>query len=140
MRFCRRRSRFSVAGSHLAAVTDHGIVVDRRCLRGGPATAGPLAWLGSTDLVVVRGGARPMLRRIAAGRGHASTAACSSGPIDALATWAAPNGLAVAIRNGAGVELRALARSSRWGDCPVVRSELLLARQGAQHVSSLDVR
>ena len=94
---------FSVAGSHLAAATDEGIVVDRRCLRGGPAAAGPLGWLGSADLVVVRAGARPMLARIAAGRAAAaSAAACLPGPVDALATWAAPNGLAVAIRSGAG--------------------------------------
>ena len=83
-----------------------------------------------------------MLVRIAAGRAgpSATRTACLPGRVDALATWAAPNGLAVAIGSAAGVELRALARSSRWGDCPGVRSALLLGLPGARHATSLDVR
>lgn len=129
---------FSIVGSRVAAATDAGIVVGPRCLHGMP-TAGPLAWLGSADLVIGLDGPRPMLARIAAGRAGAG-AACLPGAASALATWAAPNGLAVAIGSGNGVELRELAKSSGWGDCPAVRSTLLLDLPRARHVTSLDVR
>jgi hypothetical protein len=133
---------FAVAGSHVAAATDGGIVVDRRCLRRGLAAVGPLGWLGSADLVYARAGAASMLARIATGRPDvgAPRDACPAGPVDALATWAAPNGLAVAIRSGAGIQLRALARSSSWSGCPAVRGALLLDLPHARHVTSLDVR
>jgi hypothetical protein len=132
---------FSVVGSRVAAATDAGVVVGRRCLHGVP-TAGPLAWLGSSDLVIAREAPRPMLARIAAGpaRAGATRSACLRGAGDALATWAAPNGLAVGIGSGTGVELRALAKSSGWGDCPALRGTLLLDLPRARHVTSLDVR
>jgi hypothetical protein len=132
---------FSVGDSRVAAATDAGIVVGPRCLHG-VAAAGPLGWLGSADLVIAREGPRPMLARIAAGRAgaRATRAGCLPGAADAIATWAAPDGLAVAIGSGNGIELRALAKSSGWGDCPAVRSTLLLELPRARHVSSLDVR
>jgi hypothetical protein len=133
---------FSLAGRHLAAATVEGIVVDGRCLRSRLASGGALGWVGSADLVFVQAGARPMLSRVRGGRAAVggSRAACPPGRVDVLATRAAPNGIAVAISSGAGVQLHALARSSSWSDCPAVRSGLLLDLPRARHVSSLDVR
>ena len=67
-------------------------------------------------------------------------AACPPGRVDALATPAAPNAIVVAISSGAGVQLRALARSSSWSGCPADRGAIVLELPHARHVTSLDVR
>ena len=132
---------FSLRGNHVAAATDQGLAIDGSCRRGG-AAVDALGWLGPADLVTARSRSRAVLERNAAGRARAATpsTACAPGRVEALATWSAANGVAVATTGGAGLQLRALAMHLNSENCRSVRSALLLDLPGARHVTALDVR
>jgi hypothetical protein len=129
----------------VAAAARNGVMIDGRCLgRTTGSTTDAVAWLGSDSLVVAgasREAGPTLLRMVVAGRRAApGPVACVAARVQTLATWPQPNGVALAVHGGSGLEVRALTRASGWGDCPEIRSTVLLALPDARRVTSLDVR
>lgn len=135
-----RHVAFAPAGRALALLSRSRVLLDAGRPRlacsadPGVATYSDLVWISESEFVASgrpSHSQHPYLRRWLVLHGHVlggGAAACTPSPVVALSASPSSGRLAIAMRDRAGLQIEELRASSKWGDCPEVRTRSPLLR------------